>query len=429
MSDDYDDASDNVDALLKKGRTVAAFSAVILLLLIITKAIVGYISNSSAILAEAFHSAGDILTILAAWIGLKVASRKPDEQFPYGYYKAENLAGLTVSFIISLIGIGLLKEGTERLLVLPEIKHVPMALCTMALSSIVSVVLAIWELRIGKKINSQVLIVHGQELYIDAFTSFSVFISVILSGLKIPFIEGAITIIISIMMLSMGIKSIRISILALMDANPNPKLIENIKEVILAIEDIKQTELILLRQAGPFYFGECRIKVSPSVNIMSAHEISHMATLKVQQKYPRIATFTVHIEPYVPTKRKVMIPSNEDRGFDSEISEHFGRAPYFIMAYLEGSSIQSIDIRENLHYQKELHAGLNLVKDLIKRYAPDAIITRSIGEIGFHTLKSNLIEVYLAEDTRVKDALEKFTGQKLEQLSSPTHSCDNEKGS
>ncbi len=72
---------------------------------------------------------------------------------------------------------------------------------------------------------------------------------------------------------------------------------------------------------------------------------------------------------------------------------------------------------------------MNLVKDLIKKFAPDAIITRSIGEIGFHTLKSNLIEVYLAEDTRVKDALEKFTGHKLEQLSSPTHSCDNEKGS
>lgn len=85
---------------LISGEKAAAYSAVATLLLACFKGMVGYLSGSVALTTDAFHSGADSITRFASWFGLKVSQRKPDEKFPYGYYKAETLTALFVSIII-----------------------------------------------------------------------------------------------------------------------------------------------------------------------------------------------------------------------------------------------------------------------------------------------------------------------------------------
>ena len=86
--------------LLKKGQRTALISSLISLLLEILKGIVGVLANSGVLIADALESTIDITSGLASFFGLKIAQKKPDEKFPYGYYKAENIASLFISGLI-----------------------------------------------------------------------------------------------------------------------------------------------------------------------------------------------------------------------------------------------------------------------------------------------------------------------------------------
>lgn len=90
---------------LKKGEKAVIYSSIINFLLAVVKGIVGFLSGSIALIADSIHSFSDIVASLAVYIGLKLSMRKPDEKFPYGYYKIESFASLIISVIIVVTGI------------------------------------------------------------------------------------------------------------------------------------------------------------------------------------------------------------------------------------------------------------------------------------------------------------------------------------
>ena len=62
--------------------------------------VIGLMTNSAVLLSDAIHGGSDLISVITSWIGLKIAQRKPTQKFPYGFYKAENLAALVVSVLI-----------------------------------------------------------------------------------------------------------------------------------------------------------------------------------------------------------------------------------------------------------------------------------------------------------------------------------------
>ena len=90
---------------LKKGERAVIFSTFLTLVIAFFKGLVGFLSGSVALLTDAIHSVADSITRFASWFGLKIASRKPDEMFSYGYYKAEALATLFISIFYFVCGI------------------------------------------------------------------------------------------------------------------------------------------------------------------------------------------------------------------------------------------------------------------------------------------------------------------------------------
>ena len=101
---------------LKKGERAAKYSTIANISLAIIKAVVGVLSGSIALLANSVHSFSDIFASLAVFIGLKLSQRKPDENFPYGYYKFETLSSLVISVIIIISGIEIAIESINGII-------------------------------------------------------------------------------------------------------------------------------------------------------------------------------------------------------------------------------------------------------------------------------------------------------------------------
>jgi len=416
------------DALLdlKKGERVAGLATLITLVMAIGKGAIGYLSGSIALVADAVHSASDVLTILASWFGLRIASRRPSDRFPYGYYKAESLATLFVSGLILYGGIELGLAGMRRLTTLPEIRVVHFALGISTLSALIAYFLARWERKVGDKINSQSLIANSQETQLHIFSSFLVFIAIGASYFHIPYIEAILTLGLAALILWVGLKNGRIAIYSLMDASMNPQMEKEINSLLLSVKEVKGVEMVKIRQAGPFFFGEASVQMKRSLDVARSHEISYQLMERVRVKFPQIEAFNISIEPYQSGEVRVMVPLEENKGLESKLSEHFGRAKFFALAGIKEGKVKEFSIRANPFKDRKLRAGLAVADHFLEKEEVDTLITKKIGEIGFYALRNRFIEVYQSEDEMLRDALNGFVTSSLKRLTTFTHRFDEE---
>jgi len=403
--------------LLKKGQRTALISSLISLLLAILKGAVGILSNSVVLIADALESATDIASGLASFFGLKIAQKKPDEKFPYGYYKAENIASLFIGMLIIYAAINLLIASYHRLFTIPEIGYGYIPLIVVAFSAIASLFTSIYLKKKGNQLNIQSLIVNSKDRLKDFFVSIIIFIVIALKN--IPYIEGVVSILISLIILRMGILIAKDAIFALMDVSPSEELEKKVKKIIISIPGVEDAKHIRLRSSGPFIFGECHVKIRKYVNVNRAHEIADNIEEKIKKNVKQIESFTIHIEPFKSPKQKIVIPIKQNKGLDSAVIDHFGRADNFIFVNIDSKKIKSFYVKKNPFKEKKVRAGLSVVNFVIKERI-NLLITQQMGDISFHTLRDNLVDIYKTNGKTVKNVLENLIKNKLEKLEKPT---------
>jgi len=406
---------------LKKGERAAGISTMAIFFLTLAEALVGFLSGSAILITDALHNAADSIMTFASWFGLKISQRKPDERFPYGYYKMENLTTLFVSGFIMYAAFELLLEGYSKLFTSSELVMPLQALGMALVSAIVSFFMATYMKKVGNEVNSQSLIASSQERTTHVFSSAIIFVAILLTLYRVPHVEGIIIMLFSLLVLKIGILTAKDSILALMDVTPSKDIEEDVKKILESIAGIEDFENMKLRKSGPFMFGEVNVEIRKYVDVKRAHEISDNIEKTIKEEIGQINSFTIHIEPYETDKQKLVIPIKRDKALDSEIMEHFGRANYFIFVTIDkkNGKAESTYVKENPYKEKSVRAGFAAVNSIVKEKI-DVLITREIGGISFHTLRDHLVDIYKVKGKNVREAVDNFVNNGLERLTKPT---------
>lgn len=404
---------------LEKGEIVAKQAGLLVFVLAVAKAVIGFLSGSLVLISDAVHSASDLVSVFASWFGLKISQRKPDERFPYGYYKAENLATAVVSILILFAFWEIFAEGLGRLQTFSLIKLPLLALGISLLDALTLFIFGKYEIKIGKEINSRSLIAVGEENRTHLISSSAVFVGILAAYYQIPYVEGVVTIAISLLILKIGLSAGKDSVFALMDVSPSKEIEEKVVEAIESVPGIEEFFDLRLRKAGPFIFGETKVGIRKFVDVKRAHEIADNVEVKIKEKVPQIDSFTVHIEPFKSDFRHLVIPVKEKKGLSSPLIDHFGRAPYFLFVNLRQRKIKGYYFLQNPYKERPVRAGLATSK-LIVNQRSDILITKEIGEISFHTLRDNLVDVYQAKGKTAQEVIDYFIKGELSQLQKAT---------
>ncbi len=407
---------------LKEGIDATKKVCLVLVILVALKGIVGVFTNATVLIADALHSFIDLVGIASAFFGLKLASKKPDERFPYGYYKAESLAALFISFLIMYGAIELAREGIRRIFTMPTIHYPFIALLVAFVSAVVSLFISRYESSIAGKINSQAMSASAQEAMMDVISSALVFLAIFLAWIRVPYAESLVTIFVALIILKIALENIKSSVFALMDVSPDKKLEERIRELINSTSGIEELRDLKLRRAGPFIFGEATISVRKHLDVDRAHRIADIIEKKVKAETPQLESILIHVEPHKPEIQTIVVPVEEHKELKSRVSDHFGRAKYFMVVVVDKKSkkIISHECIENPYRHKKIRAGLSAVRYILQKKKIDAIVTKEIGEISFHTLRDNLVDVYQTKGNTAKDVIFNFIDEKLELLDKPT---------
>lgn len=407
---------------LKQGRKIAFISSAILFLSAVMKGAVGCLFGSPVLIADAFHSGADLLTHSASGFGLWIASRGKTKRFPYGLYRAETLACFAVGGFIATAGIKLFLEGFHRLFYLEPVKTFPVLPITASIVSAVSAIfIAKIEMKTGKSIGSQSLMASSRDAFLDVFASVMVIVGILLAYLGIPYVEGGIIMLISLLIFKLGIENIWRSLLVLMDANLDPDLQGEIEHKTNKIYGVKGISDVKIRQSGPFKMVECIVSTQPSLSLYRAHELADKVENVIEKNYEQIESVFIHVEPLTDETKTAIIPVQGANGMDSLVSSHFGRAPYFIIIRLEKDVIAIEDTYTNEFCTEKIHSGIKAVRAIVK-YNLDLVFVSSIGEIAYYMLKENHINVYNAQDgLSVEETIQMYRQNHLELLSESTH--------
>lgn len=407
---------------LKKGQRIAFIATFLTLLLAVIKGAVGYIFNSEILIADAFHSGADLLAIFASGFGLWLASKKKSTKFPYGLYKAETLISFLIGLLIVWAGIEIFKEGYHKLFHITHIKEFPvLPIIVSVISIIAAYFIARKEKAIGREIYSQSLMVNAQESFLDIFTSIVVLAGILLAFLRVPYAEGIIIILISLLVLKLGAENAWTSLLVLMDANLDPKLQSEIENKINEIYGVKGESEVRIRQSGPFKMVECKIQTSPTLPLYRAHELTDKTEGFITKNYENIESVFIHVEPSKQNIVSAIIPVKNINGLDSKVHGHFGRAPYYIILRLNDKDIEIEDFYYNEFLSEKKHIGVKVIKAVI-RYKLDMLFTAKIGELSFYMLKDNFVDIYkIKEDMSVRETIQKYKSTQLEKITTPTH--------
>ncbi len=382
------------DELLSRGRGIAWTATGAAFVLAVLKGSVGYTFNSPVLIADAFHSGSDIFINFASGFGLFLASRKRSERFPYGLYKAETLACLVISLLILFTGWEIFTEGLEKLRRLPETAAFPVfPVCTTVFSCLVSWAVARKMKRVGREVGSLSLSANAKEAMLDVYVSLVVTAGILLAYFRISYVEGAVIVLISLLIAKVGIENLWASVLVLLDANVNPGLKEEIEEQLRSINGVKGVGEVKVRQSGPFRMVECVIETRPSITMYKAHELADTVEKTVREGFDGIETVFVHTEPAAKSPVNVLVPVTEMDGLNSPVHHKFARAPFFAVLLIDGEKVELEDFYFNEFRTEKKHAGVKVVKAIVK-YRVDKVLTPEIGEIAYNYLKQHYIEIH-----------------------------------
>jgi cation diffusion facilitator family transporter len=410
---------------LQQGQRIALIATLLTLLLAIVKGIVGHWFGSPLLVADAVHSAGDVITIAASGFGLWLAARKKSEKFPYGLYKAETLAGLFIGVLVLWAGIEMAREGYDTFFhkgASPAFPFLPIMAAILSIA--VNYVMARKEREVGLAINSQSLQIKASDTLLDTYVSCAVLGGLFLAYLRIPHVEGGLILVISLLILKLGGETVWICLLSLLDANLDPELQSEIVARIEVINGVTGRPQVRVRRSGPFRMVECTIESNPNLPLYRAHELADKIENAVIGQCRDVETVFVHVEPSRDRAITALIPVADMNGLDSRIHAHFGRAPYFVVLRILEHDTEIIDFYFNEFLGEKIHIGVKIIRALL-HCGLGLLFTRGLGELSFYMLKENFIDIYaVAEELTVGEIVQTYREGRLSRLTTPTHSLE-----
>lgn len=263
------------------------------------KLIAGLIGTSYALVADAIESLGDAVGSIIVWRGLKIASRPPDHNHPYGHGKAEPIAAALVSVLLLLAGIGIAFQAAREIAA-PHRQPHPFTLAVVLGVVAIKEILFRFMRRVGSETGSHAVRTDAWHHRSDAITSLAAAIGITIALVGGPGWEVAdawAALFASAIIIVTGSRLLRPAVEELMDQSPASGLADDITRVAESRPKVHRIEKLLMRKMGLYFVVDMHLEVHPEMTVRESHALAHDVKGDVQRQFPQIVEMTIHVEP------------------------------------------------------------------------------------------------------------------------------------
>jgi len=374
----------------KEGKKRSIVASVTYLLLSASKIILGLLFSSLVVYADGIHSITDFLTGIVVFVGLSLAERPVSEEFPFGMYKAENLASLLVAIVMAYAGIDIIRSSLFS--GFSAIRYPLMLILLEAISCIVTYWLSRYLSKTpGVKLYS--VKAEGLHAYQDTLISLGVIMGVLGEWFNYQYLGNAVAVGVAAYILYQSYFIGRDSLLILLDIS-DKGAVEDIKKVVYTISEVVGVHEIKVRRTGPFLVASMHLEVPPSLSVKEADELADVVEKKLKESIDSLVYVSIHIEPgSFSGKWRIALLVDKDGSLVKNVKD--------------AEKVIIVDTWNKVLEEFNLNKGdLRAVAEHLKKRKVGAIITNSKDDLLI--MKAYGIGVYYSPVKDVKESLGLF---------------------
>ena len=279
---------------------VSLFTIIGNVVLSVIKLLAGIIAHSSAMISDAVHSASDVFSTFVVIIGIKLASKKPDKEHPYGHERMECVAAIVLAMVLFITGLGIGLEAVKNII------HgnygdlqVPGVLALIAaIVSIVSKEAMYWYTRYyAKKIDSSALMADAWHHRSDAFSSIGALIGIGASRLGYPVMDSIASLVIFVFIVKAAFDIFKDAIDKMVDHACDEGTEKQIYDCVMKNENVMGIDLLQTRVFGNKIYVDVEIQADASYTLQKAHDIAEDVHDDIEKNFPKVKHIMVHVNP------------------------------------------------------------------------------------------------------------------------------------
>ncbi len=288
----------------QRSQRLAQLGLLVNAVLAVVKLVAGLLGNAYALVADAIESSTDIVGSLVVWSGLRIASRDPDERYPFGYGRAEAIAGGVVAALMLGAAVGVAIEAVREIRT-PHHAPAPWTLGVLAVVIVVKELLAKRVLAASVATGSTAVAADAWHHRSDAITSAAAFVGIAVAIVGGPGWEPAddwAALVAASVIAVTGGMLLRTAARDLMDRAPGGALQEMVSSAALATSGVLAIEKLKIRKTGTAFYVDLHVQADPQLSLHEAHILSGRVKGAIRQQVPAAAGVLIHMEPFEPSE-------------------------------------------------------------------------------------------------------------------------------
>jgi len=299
---------------LAKKTWAAGVSIVSNSLLIVIKLIIGFLTGSVSVIAEAIHSGMDLLAAIVAFLSVRAGAKDADEEHPFGHGKIEDFSGMIEALLIFAAAALIIHEAVKRILHPAELEMLGLGVVAMLISVVVNIGVSRYLLKIAKRTDSIALEADARHLTTDVLTSLGVMVGVGIVWLThIRILDPLFAIGVALLIIRTAYDLTRRSLRDLLDVRLPDAEEAFIRAKIAEHEgEILGFHALRSRKGGFQRFVDLHLVMPRSISLEEAHQLCDHFEEDMKNRFP-FMSLTIHVEPcdIPPEKCSSLCPLSE----------------------------------------------------------------------------------------------------------------------
>lgn len=284
----------------KTANTVSIVTIIGNVILSFFKFLAGFIAHSHAMISDAIHSASDVFSTIVVIIGIKLASKAPDKEHPYGHERMECVTAIILAIILFITGLKIGVNALENIFQesQSELTVPGMLALIAAIVSIVSKEAMFWYTRYyAKRIDSDALMADAWHHRSDAFSSIGALIGIGGARLGFPIMDPIASLFIFWFIAKAALDIFKDAIDKMIDHSCDEETEKHIRECVMKNENVIGIELLKTRIFGNKIYVDVEIQVDSIYTLEEAHLIANDIHNTIEETFPKVKHIMVYVSP------------------------------------------------------------------------------------------------------------------------------------
>ena len=264
------------------------------------KFVAGIVAHSNAMISDAIHSASDVFSTIVVIIGIKLASKPPDKEHPYGHERLECVTAIILAVILFVTGLGIGLDALKNIFNANyNNQNTPGILALIA--AVISIICKegmYWYTRYyAKKIDSDALMADAWHHRSDAFSSIGALIGIAGSRLGFPIMDAIASIVISLFIAKAAIDIFRDAMDKMIDHACDDETECQMRACVMENENVMDIKLLKTRIFGNKIYVDVEILADAASTLQKAHHIARDVHNKIEETFPKVKHIMVYVSP------------------------------------------------------------------------------------------------------------------------------------